>query len=209
MPRRTKQEAEATREAILQAATQIFVEKGVSGAGLEEIAKAAGVTRGAVYWHFKNKIDIFKALYDKLYTPFAERVLEDLEHDHPQPLTQLEQLCTRISIDLAADTQKHLILTIFFLRCDYSGEMEEIRRCQLERKGKSVQMFSEYFKRARAKGHLNADADPHVLTLALVSYLTGLTYEHLRNPEVFDLARYAPQMFAHFFAGLRKQDERP
>ena len=50
--RRTKEQAEQTRVAILEAAERLFLEKGVAQCSLEQIARAAGVTRGAVYWHF-------------------------------------------------------------------------------------------------------------------------------------------------------------
>ena len=202
MVRRTKKEAEATREAILEAATKVFVCKGVARASLEEIARQAGVTRGAVYWHFKNKVDVFKALYDQLYTPFSEMILKDLEQDHPQPLEQLAALCTNLFRDLPVNRHKKEVLTIFFLKCDYSGEMEAIRQHQNERKQKSIELFYEYFKRAQAKGHLPPDADPHVLTLSLLGYITGLVYEYLRNPDVFDLERNADPLIRNFFLGI-------
>ena len=62
MARRTKEEAEQTRNAVLTAASQVFLERGVARATLEEVAQAAGVTRGAVYWHFRDKVDLFLAI---------------------------------------------------------------------------------------------------------------------------------------------------
>lgn len=54
MPRRTKEEAEATRESVLRAALDLFSEKGYSRTTLNDIAKRIGMSRGAVYWHFVN-----------------------------------------------------------------------------------------------------------------------------------------------------------
>lgn len=202
MARKTKEEAEATRKAILDAATVVFVEKGVSRASLEEIAQQAGVTRGAVYWHFKNKLDLFTALYDLLFTPFTETLLKDLEQDHPQPLRQLETLCTNMFLDLEENHQKKRILTIFFLKCDYSGEWTTIRDSQNARKEKCLHLFQEYFQRAQAKGHLPAEADTHDLTLTLMAFITGLTYECLRNPELFDIQKTSPNLIRYFLRGL-------
>ena len=61
--RKTKEEAYQTRCNLLVAALSVFYERGVAQASLDEIAKAAGVTRGALYWHFKNKEDLFEALF--------------------------------------------------------------------------------------------------------------------------------------------------
>ncbi|MEE3190810.1 MAG: TetR family transcriptional regulator, partial [Pseudomonadota bacterium] len=69
MPRRTKEEALQTRETLIEAAEVVFHRKGVSASSLNDIAKEAGVTRGAVYWHFKNKHDIFQAIVDRLLAP--------------------------------------------------------------------------------------------------------------------------------------------
>src|SRR5690606_41278730 len=71
--RRTKAEAEATREAILDAAEEVFIENGVSRATLEQIARRAGVTRGAVYWHFKDKNDLFTAMINRVRLPMRTR----------------------------------------------------------------------------------------------------------------------------------------
>ena len=65
MARRTKLEAEQTRHAILDAAERIFYAHGVTRTSLEEIAKHAGVTRGAVYWHFKDKIELCEAMLQR------------------------------------------------------------------------------------------------------------------------------------------------
>ena len=54
MARRTRDEALETRNTILDTAERVFSERGVSHTTLADIAAAAGVTRGAIYWHFKN-----------------------------------------------------------------------------------------------------------------------------------------------------------
>ncbi len=62
MPRRTKEEAEKTRQAILESALDLFYEKGFSRTTFDEIAKRINLTKGAVYWHFRNKADLLAEL---------------------------------------------------------------------------------------------------------------------------------------------------
>ena len=69
MVRRTKEEAQETRSQILDAAEQAFYERGVARTTLADIAGRAGVTRGAIYWHFSNKSDLLQALLDTLHEP--------------------------------------------------------------------------------------------------------------------------------------------
>ena len=66
MVRRTKEEAQETRSAILEAAERAFYERGVARTTLADIATLAGVTRGAIYWHFSNKADVVQAMLDSL-----------------------------------------------------------------------------------------------------------------------------------------------
>ena len=72
--RKTKEEAQQTRSNLLNAALNVFYERGVSKASLDEIAKAAGVTRGALYWHFKNKEDLFEALFQNYYADLEQQL---------------------------------------------------------------------------------------------------------------------------------------
>ena len=106
MAKKTKEEAQETRQSILEAAVEVFTAKGVAGATLHEIAETAGVTRGAIYWHFRNKLDVFAALQEQLHSSVMDTVLADLERDHPHPLKQLEQLCVALLRDLETNTTK-------------------------------------------------------------------------------------------------------
>lgn len=202
MARKTKEEAEATKDAILDAAAKVFLSKGVAKASLEEIAVEAGVTRGAIYWHFKNKADIFAALHEQLFVPFSEMLLEGLERKHSDPLEQLRTLCVDLLIDLEHKPQKRRVLTIFFLKCDYSGDMERFLQLQREQKIKSMEIFSLYFERALEKGYLPNHRDPKVLTYALISYITGVVFEYLRNPGIITLEKQAESLINIFFNGL-------
>ncbi|MFC6148379.1 MULTISPECIES: TetR/AcrR family transcriptional regulator [Mumia] len=65
---RREQYSDETREALLTTATQIFVERGYAGTALAEVASAAQVTRGAVYHHFKDKQDLYRAVLERTET---------------------------------------------------------------------------------------------------------------------------------------------
>ena len=55
MPKRTHEDAERTKQAILESALRLFSRRGYESTSLSDIARFAGVTRGAIYWHFKDK----------------------------------------------------------------------------------------------------------------------------------------------------------
>lgn len=199
LARKTKEEAQKTKKAILDAAVAIFVEKGVANASLEEIAQAAGVSRGAVYWHFQNKMEIFDALHQRLYCPVAEMILQDLEKDYPRPLEQLEELCTRFLLDLETNLQQRQALTLFLIKCDYSGELAANLERHEARKAENLRLLSQYFEKARKKGFLPPDADPETLTLSISCYMKGIIVEYLNNPKGWNLGIQGPKLIKLFF----------
>lgn len=69
MARKTKEDALETRNQLLDAAEKVFFDKGFSQTSLMDIAEAAGLSRGAIYWHFKNKGDLFEAMADRIRLP--------------------------------------------------------------------------------------------------------------------------------------------
>jgi len=75
--KRTQAErSEATREALVEAARGLFAERGYAGVGTEEIVRAAGVTRGALYHHFDDKRELFAAVYERVEAELAMRIAE-------------------------------------------------------------------------------------------------------------------------------------
>ncbi len=67
MARKTKEESQKTRDGILDAAERVFLEKGVGTTAMADLADAAGVSRGAVYGHYKNKIEVCLAMCDRAF----------------------------------------------------------------------------------------------------------------------------------------------
>ena len=80
MVRRTKTEALATRNSLLDAAEQLFQARGVSRTSLNDIATAAGTTRGAIYWHFKDKADLFNAMMERVTMPLEATLASAAEN---------------------------------------------------------------------------------------------------------------------------------
>lgn len=75
MTRRTQAErTQATREALIAAARRLFAERGYEAVGTEEIVRAAGVTRGALYHQFGDKASLLEAVYERIEAESTERV---------------------------------------------------------------------------------------------------------------------------------------
>ncbi|MBM5782798.1 MAG: TetR family transcriptional regulator, partial [Pelagibacterales bacterium] len=181
-----------------------FVTKGFVRSTLEEIATKANVTRGAVYWHFKNKYDIFSALQDELYQPLTTSILEDMKKNCDDSLNQLENLCIKLLVELDNDDTKKKILKIFLCKCDYSCGMEDIVERQRNQKLKNIDLFSQYFERAQKNQILVKDINPKTAAISLACYMSGIVTEYLRNPQLFSLKEQAQLLVKQFFLAFKK-----
>jgi len=200
--RRTKADSEQTKQAILEAAIEVFTEYGVAKSSLEKIAQKAKVTRGAVYWHFENKQQIFDALHELLHAPFIEAIVEGLEGAAFDPIGQLQTLCSDLLIELEDNEKKRKLATLFLTKCDYSGEFAHIRERYNTTKGLKISALSKYFEKAIEKGQLSSHADPKMLTLAISAFLRGIVEEFLEDPDAYPLKERAPKLMALFFGNI-------
>lgn len=82
-------QSEATRAALIETARRLFAERGYAGVGTEEIVRAAGVTRGALYHHFAGKKELFRAVYEEVERQLVERIAASALSSAADPLEAL------------------------------------------------------------------------------------------------------------------------
>jgi len=92
MKTRRAEQAEGTRAALIEAARPLFAERGFAGVGTEEIVAAARVTRGALYYHFEDKRDLFRAVFAETDRELVEGVAQ-VAIDEPDPWQRLIAGC--------------------------------------------------------------------------------------------------------------------
>ncbi len=204
MARRTKEEAQETRNALLDAAERVFSERGVSRTSLTDVAVAAGVTRGAVYWHFRDKADLLDAMLCRVVLPQEERAERDEKRcDGGDPLAQLRGCLVGVLERTAADPQARRVFDIVFHKCEYVDEMAPARdRCIAMRAG-YVSEIERNLRDAAKLGLLPADIRPRSAAVALHALIDGLIGNWVLDPKSFSLARDAGHMVDLFLNGLK------
>lgn len=150
MARKTKEESQKTRDGILDAAERVFLEKGVGTTAMADLADAAGVSRGAVYGHYKNKIEVCLAMCDRAFgqieVPDENARVPALDILLRAGMGFLRQCCEPGSVQR--------VLEILYLKCERSDENEPLlrRRELLEKQG---QRFGRrQIRRAVERGEL-------------------------------------------------------
>ncbi|MQT11748.1 TetR family transcriptional regulator [Segnochrobactrum spirostomi] len=209
MVRRTKAAAEQTRADLLDAAEHLFHERGVSRTSLDDIAKAAGVTRGAVYWHFRNKLDVLCALQERICTPAEDLLAMAADGRHPDPLGAIEQSTLDTLRELAGDSRKVRVMSILMQRCEYVDEMSEALRRLEESNRELWSHLLEAFRRARDGGRLSPAWTPEAAVWMLRSFMMGQLYEWLKQPEAYDICRIGTGCLDRLFASFRGEATPP
>lgn len=184
--RRTKEQAEQTRVAILEAAERLFLEKGVAQCSLEQIARAAGVTRGAVYWHFENKAHLFHEMLSQVRLP-PEQLTERLNGcDGCDPLLSLRNLCIEAIENLARDEQRRRIFTILLHRCEFTDELREAEQRHNDFINQFIALVESLFARPASQARLQPGMTPRLAARALHALIAGLFTDWTRDPALFD-----------------------
>ena len=203
--RRTKQESERTRQDILAAARKVFARQGVTRTTFEEIAASAGVTRGAIYWHFADKTELFFAMREQVAVPMIDQIdLALLHADGSDPLAGVEHFLRGILRALESDPAARRTFQIMGFKCEYVGELERELGLQRLRCSELVSKLTQTYGRARRAGRLRAGLRPSMAALETCSFVIGLTRLWLLDAKGSLLRRVARRLISAHVTGHRR-----
>jgi TetR/AcrR family transcriptional regulator, acrAB operon repressor len=187
MVRKTKEDAELTRQRIIDAAKEVFLKRGVSRSTIEHIALQAEVTRGAVYWHFKSKTEIFHAIRDRVFLPLIDRMDDtlaiDSQTDGIDALTQIENsMCDTIN-ELNENIEMRQIYEIMMIKCEYVDEFDTVLQQILNNCSNITEKIQLAYERAEAQNILAAVHTPRALALDTHLFFSGLLHMWVKDAD--------------------------
>jgi TetR/AcrR family acrAB operon transcriptional repressor len=203
MVRRTKEEALETRNKILDAAEQVFFEKGVSRTSLADIAQAAGVTRGAIYWHFAHKSELFTEMFDRVLLPLDELKAASLDPNQADPLGRLIEVCTVCLRDTANNPRQRRVFDILFLKCELVEEMGPMMERYQTNMRDGLAKVEGALRNAISKGQMPEDLDTGLAAAMVHAFVGGALRDMLFLPDATDFGVHARQMVEGMFDALR------
>ena len=188
MARRTKEDAAITRGQLLDAAEKVFRQRGVARSSLAEVASAAGVTRGAVYWHFRDKSDLCAAMCERALMPLETMLSEAGSVQHADPLATLRALAIAALTRLASDPRSQAIFEVMLHESEHTAGVPSIaERKQRERRHCLVHVERVMCQAVSAR-QLPADTDTALATQAMHAYIGGLMNNWVLDRTAYDLA---------------------
>jgi len=202
MARRTKEAALETRTLIVDTAERVFEEKGVSHTTLTDIAKAAGLTRGAIYWHFKNKVDLFQAMMDRIKLPM-EHTKKRSRDDLDDPLAFVRDCALGVLKQITRDAQTQRVFGICCHKVEYVNEMTQLRERHIECRSEFLSQLERGLRHASKQGLLAASVNPRYAAVGLHALVDGLIMNWVLDPAYFPLAKAAAPMIDRYINSLQ------
>ena len=209
MARRTKADAQTTRNNLLDAAEQLFQSRGVSHTSLNDIATATGTTRGAIYWHFKDKADLFNAMMERVTLPLEQTLTAAYAEQAAHPVAEIRNAMQEALRLIATDAQTRRVLQIATHQVEYTADMGAVLERHLSVHGGCVARNHAALQRAFAA---RGQSPPMALDFAargLQVLVEGLVHQWLLNTEAFDLQANGRAALDVYLRGLGLHDTVP
>jgi TetR/AcrR family acrAB operon transcriptional repressor len=208
MVRRTKEEALATRHKLLDAAEHLFQCQGVSRTSLQDIARRAGATRGAVYWHFKDKADLFNAMMERVTLPMEESFNHENERQETPGeagLNAIERI--RLSTvnalrQIVTDTQTRRVFEVATQKVEYVEELQAVRLRHLAVRNGFLERIQQGMEAAAGQMSLSLPVSASVGAQGLHALIDGLIQNWLLDPQAFDLLEVGQGAIDVYLRGL-------
>ncbi|MEQ1581951.1 MAG: TetR family transcriptional regulator [Steroidobacteraceae bacterium] len=202
MARKSRAEALVTRDRILDTAEKVFEKKGVSRTTLEDIASAAGVTRGAIYGHFRNKGDLFVAMFERVHLPMDSRYALGAD-DHTDPLGRLRALLVDMLKAVSSNRRDQRVLNIVYHKCEFTDDMHDAVAGYRKMSRREAMRIRMTITHAIEKGQLPAKLNVERAETLFHAVLIGLLGNWTLSPRSFNLHRDAEALAASFIDMLK------
>jgi TetR/AcrR family transcriptional regulator, acrAB operon repressor len=201
MPRRTKEEADITRQTLLRAALVVFSRQGYSATRLEDIAAEAGVTRGAIYHHFGSKPELYTEMVVEYNKPIMQIVMEAIAEGGTF-VDILRRQFIRLCAAIEDDPDLRAIQEIATTKTEMTPELAEGIATKLQSMDAQLEFLTEGFAQAIENGELRATLDPKQAALAYFSCLNGYALLWLLDQSAFSIKNDAPGIVEIFLQGV-------
>ncbi|CAA0087047.1 HTH-type transcriptional regulator TtgR [Zhongshania aliphaticivorans] len=202
--KRCKADSEQTRSSILDAAGEIFAQKGITRTRLTDVASAAGVTRGAIYWHFKDKEALIEAMMDRVGAP-TDAALEALSNRQDSEIQSLDMLRDVIIEAFIRTNQLPALeqITRFVFRYALCNESESLNARIDQDRELALDRLQRFFSKAQKAGLVKKDINPQCLAIHIRAHILGIFQHHLNTTPTGLSVEYVAASLDLLFEGIK------
>lgn len=199
--RRTKEDAEKTRQTVLEAALKLFSRDGYSLTTLSRIAKEAGCSRGPIYWHFQNKDDLYEAVLAYSQEPL-EALVAECHQMRETPVEAMDRFIEQWLGLLVNNRKYRQSFEILLNKTELTDAMSRTLKRERALTKSIIALFQDLVERTAEQDLITTKEDPRDLGLLSYTYLMGITQAWLFTPKLFSLKQETPFFRRQFWALL-------
>ena len=203
MARKTPEEKQETYRKLVASASTLFLEKGVATTTLNEIAQHAGMTRGAVYWHFENKYAIIMALWEEgagaVHKDFMAGLKKLGDEGTPAGFREMAHSVLKQVLENPAYSRSLRIL----MHCvEFSDVQTPLNEFLMQKQQDYVDGMTSVLSQVRKIGGVKSDLSDRTLASGLLSYLFGMIHHHLEPCGHINLERDGAALLDIYLDGV-------
>jgi AcrR family transcriptional regulator len=201
--RRTKEEAAVTRARLLEAALAIFHTKGYAATTLDDIARQAGITRGAIQWHFGSKVELYNTLIRESYQE-AGLAFGEMHQAQGTPLQKLRLILVKWLSYAEENVKFRTMLELMILKTEVSPELAGGMQEKAQGNQATVSFFADLIRQGIEAGEIRPEVHPEVAAIAALGLVNGITSLWLVDPVAFTLRGTAEESVEIFLRGIAR-----
>lgn len=192
--KRTKEEAGKTKERILKCAVQAFIEKGFEKTSLTYIAGKSGLTKGAIFWHFRDK----SAILDEIIELYDREAIDYLPNVVAAELSPLMKIKFLVYAYVPEFRDKKRLANLFRLKSEISNHYRMRNRQPFAMV--FINKLEELFRQAMESGEVKKNVDPHVTSLTVSLIITGTYIRYDVDPAFFSKLDHLEDIMNDYFS---------
>ena len=202
MPRRTKEDALATRHALLDAAECVFQRQGVAATSLADIAAEAGASRGAIYWHFKDKADLFNAMMERVSLPLEHALHDAAGEALADPLRRLRRTLLHVLHTAVHDPRTRRVFEVATHKVEYVDSLCSVRERHLAVRNECLRDMVQMLGHAAGRCGVALPLPAEAAARGLHALMDGLIQNWMLDTAAFELRRTGEQAIDAYLAGI-------
>lgn len=201
--RRTKEEAAATRAALLKAALNLFSSKGYAATSIDDISQSAKLTRGALYHHFQSKADLYNTLVEEVSARGANIVQESVAEGGT--FTEiLKRIFVRQLTYIEENKEARAVMELALFKTGAHPELQAGRERQIQGGKAMIDGIAQAMQVGLSSGELRNDISPKEMALSFLAFQNGVIQLWLASPKSFSLKGSAETFADVLIQGLKR-----
>jgi TetR/AcrR family transcriptional regulator, acrAB operon repressor len=202
--RRTKEEAVVTRDTLLEAALTLFSTKGYAATSIDDITKVAGLTRGALYYHFQSKADLYNILVEEV-SANGVNIVEQAVAEGGTFTEILKRIFVRQLTFIENDKKARAVMELALFKTGSHPELQTGRERQIEAGKAMIDGIAQAMQIGVLSGELRNDITPKEMALSFLAFQNGIIYMWFTSPTSFSLKASAETFTSVLLSGLERR----